>query len=75
MMNKNRKTSPRGRAVTPERRLLEQMNAKLTRMESNLDTVNRGAVRQGAIAGGVAGGLVSAIVSLFVALAKSKHGL
>lgn len=74
-MNKNRKISARGRVVTPERRLLEQMNAKLTRMESNLDTVNRDAVRHGAVAGGVAGGLVSGIVSLFVALAKSKHGL
>ncbi|HBC7419283.1 TPA: hypothetical protein KEY88_001958 [Serratia marcescens] len=51
------------------------MNDKLARMESKLDVVNRGAVRQGAVAGGVAGGLVSAIVSLFVTLAKSRHGL
>lgn len=73
-MNK-RKSRARGPMVTPERRLLEEMNSKLTRMENNLDAVNRGAVRQGAVAGGVAGGLVSAIVSLFVTLAKSRHGL
>ncbi|TXE27137.1 hypothetical protein FOT62_22725 [Serratia marcescens] len=74
-MNRKKKIRSRVRRVTLERRLLEEMNTKLTRMESNLDTVNRGAVRQGATAGGVAGGLVGAIVSLFVALAKSKHGL
>ncbi len=72
---KKRKSRPRGPVMAQERRLLEEMNDKLARMESKLDVVNRGAVRQGAVAGGVAGGLVSAIVSLFVSLAKSRHGL
>ncbi|MBC3252845.1 hypothetical protein H8I91_21505 [Serratia fonticola] len=72
---KKRKSHPRGVAMAQERRLLVEMNDKLARMETKLDTVNRGAVRQGAVAGGITGGLVSAIVSLFVTLAKSRHGL
>ncbi|WP_337050203.1 hypothetical protein [Serratia fonticola] len=72
---RKRKPHPCGPMLSEERRLLEGMNNKLARMESKLDHVTRGAVRQGAMAGGAAGGLAGAIVSLSVLFVKLRHGL
>lgn len=64
-----RKNKARRADKSAELVLMEEMNARLVRIENNLDDVKRTAFKSGAIAGGVAGGVVATAIMFVKALA------
>ncbi|EBC4877343.1 hypothetical protein C2W27_14445 [Salmonella enterica] len=66
---KSPKTATRRAEKSAELVLLEDMNARLVRIEGNLDDVKHVASKSGAIAGGIAGGIVATSIMFVKALA------
>ncbi|MBK5072560.1 hypothetical protein I2492_05995 [Budviciaceae bacterium CWB-B4] len=68
----NRKKRPV--TTSPELALMQEMNARLIRIEANVDEVKAAAMKQGAIAGAISGSVAGGMVAAVILMIKARMG-